>query len=159
MSRERIVGVYSVRKITSEPSSSAVIEHITSVNRVLGCTQIAKTFTYSLQSLDILLNYYSTLTKRRTELIHNNKSWRSVATRDVPRRDRICSNLTRKVRTCSNKFEQVRMLVIIRTTHHEWEPCYIDRSKRKQHLSGLWLVDWAKGKQYESGSWLIVVNA
>ena len=34
-------------------------------------------------------------------------------------------------------FEQVRMLVIIRTTHHGWEPWYVDRSKLKQHLSGL----------------------
>ena len=71
---------------------------------------------------------------------------------------RTCSNCP-ICPNCSNKFKQVRMLVIIRTTHHGWEPWYVDRSKRRQHFSGLWLVDWAKGKQYESGSWLIVVNA
>ena len=113
----------------------------------------------------ICVSYSSTQLFFRTSIIH----W--VVTRDVHGRDRTCSNLTRKVRTCSNssncsncsncpnKFEQVWMLVIIRTTHHGWEPWYVDRSKRKQHLSGSWLVDWAKGKQYESGSWLIVVNA
>ena len=46
----------------------------------------------------------------------------------------------------------------IRTTRHEWEPRYVDRTKRKQHSSGSYFVDRATGKQYESGSWLIVAN-
>ena len=46
----------------------------------------------------------------------------------------------------------------IRTTHHGWEPWYVDRTERKQHLSGSWFVDRAKGKQYGSGFWLIVAN-
>ena len=39
-------------------------------------------------------------------------------------------------------------------------PVYVDRTKRKQHLSGSWFVDRdrAKGKQYLSGLWLNVAN-
>ena len=73
--------------------------------------------------------------------------------RDVHGRERTCSNLTRKVRTGSNAGNYKNHAPRVRAAVH------VDRSKRKQHSSGLWLVDWGKGKQYESGSWLIVVNA
>ena len=62
-----------VQRASTLNPSSPVIKHIIAVNRVLGRTQIARIFTYCLQSLDIRLNYYFTLNEQRTEL-HNNKS-------------------------------------------------------------------------------------
>ena len=33
--------------------------------------------------------------------------------------------------------------------NHEWEPWYVDRTKRKQNLSGSRFLDRAESKQYE----------
>ena len=60
--------------------------------------------------------------------------------------------------TISYKASGKEIELNIRTTHHKWEPRYVDRTKRKQHLSGLLFVDPTKDKQYGLGSWLIFAN-
>ena len=73
----------------------------------------------------------------------------------------MCTDVIEPVRTWHVKFGHVRTGSNAGNykNHAPRVKAVVRRSKRKQHLSGLWLIDWAKGEQYESGSWLIVVNA